>query len=247
VSKICESACGLKFVTENSLEEYRAESLLTKEPETIAWIDSEVQPRDLIFDIGANVGIYSCYASRARAARVYAVEPVLRNFVRLCENIELNELVGVTPLLMAFSETTAIETLFVPDDRTGGSGSQVGHSHDERGTSFDAVRRQQTLVFSVDGFRKAFAIPTPRHIKIDVDGNEAMIIRGMHSTMQSEEVRSILVELNLADGLTSSLISKIESYGFTRKNAYNQQTNHSRNRRRAAESNVAENVIFTRV
>ena len=39
--KVCEVAGGLRFLAENSLEEYRAESMLTKEPETIAWIDAE--------------------------------------------------------------------------------------------------------------------------------------------------------------------------------------------------------------
>ena len=36
--------------------------MLTKEPDTINWIDNFNQ-NDTFFDIGANVGVFTCYAA----------------------------------------------------------------------------------------------------------------------------------------------------------------------------------------
>jgi FkbM family methyltransferase len=245
--KVCDVASGLRFLAENSLEEYRAETILTKEPETIAWIDAQFTAGEVLLDIGANVGIYSCYAAgRQKSGRVYAVEPVLRNFVRLCENVHLNGFDNVMPFFLGFSDRTGIETLFIRDDRTGGSGSQIGHAHDEHGQSFEPVGKQPTLVFTVDGFLATTGLPAPHHVKIDVDGNEGQIIGGMRKALAATTLRSVLVELNLASDTTTALVREIESYGFTRDNEFNSLADHSRNRRRSSPTNVAENLIFTR-
>ena len=37
----------------------------------------------------------------------------------------------------------------------------------------------------------------PRYIKIDVDGNELWVIKGMKKTIESNYLKSILIELNL--------------------------------------------------
>lgn len=246
--KICESAIGLKFLADNSLEEYRAESILTKEPETIAWLDAELKAGQVLLDVGANIGIYTCYAAkRCPGARVLAIEPVLTNFVRLCENVRLNNLENVTPLLLGFSDKTSIDALHVRDERVGGSGSQLGHAHDEHGASFQPSSIQQTLVYTVDGFIESFSLPVPQHVKIDVDGNEAQIVSGMERLLTTPGLRSFLIEMNLADQKTDSVIARIESFGFTRANLFNSLASHSRHRRRRKASNVAENLIFTRM
>lgn len=41
---------------------YRGKNFYTKEPETVAWINS-FNKKNTFFDIGANIGIYSLYAA----------------------------------------------------------------------------------------------------------------------------------------------------------------------------------------
>jgi hypothetical protein len=63
----------VKFLCVDPLLEYRARTLLEKEPETIAWIDTFADG-DVQRDIGANVGVYSLYAA-LRGHEVLSFEP----------------------------------------------------------------------------------------------------------------------------------------------------------------------------
>ncbi len=97
---IDHSGVKLIFAVPNSLSNYRADSFSTKEPETLEWIDS-MPDGSVVWDIGANVGIYSCYAAKHRNCRVFAFEPSVFNLELLARNIFLNELterVTIVPL-----------------------------------------------------------------------------------------------------------------------------------------------------
>ncbi len=73
-----------KIYTSNELEEYRADSFYTKEPETVAWIDS-FNDNEIFFDIGANIGIYSLYASITHSCKTFCFEPYHKNYFRLID------------------------------------------------------------------------------------------------------------------------------------------------------------------
>jgi hypothetical protein len=55
----------------------RAERLLQKEKGTIAWLDRELGPNDVFFDIGANIGIYTIFGAKRinGTGMVVAFEP----------------------------------------------------------------------------------------------------------------------------------------------------------------------------
>ena len=57
----------LKFVVPNQVCEFRALTFSTKEPETLEWIDS-IPDGSILWDIGANVGLYTCYAAKKEIA-----------------------------------------------------------------------------------------------------------------------------------------------------------------------------------
>src|SRR5690348_10867014 len=61
----------LLFAVPNAACKYRADTFSSKEPETLAWIDS-LPTGSTLWDVGANVGLYSCYAAKARNCRVFA-------------------------------------------------------------------------------------------------------------------------------------------------------------------------------
>ena len=75
------------FSIASPLLRLRAETFLTKEPETLEWID-RMNEGAVLWDIGANVGIYSVYAAVSKRANVIAFEPSIFNLEFLARNIK---------------------------------------------------------------------------------------------------------------------------------------------------------------
>ena len=64
------------------------------------WID-RMNDGSVLWDIGANVGIYSIYAAVSKRANVIAFEPSIFNLEFLARNINLNHVadrVSIVPL-----------------------------------------------------------------------------------------------------------------------------------------------------
>ena len=80
-----------KLHVPNRLNFFRAETFSTKEPETLNWIDT-FKKNSIFWDIGANIGLYSCYAASRANCQVYAFEPSVFNLELLVKNININSL-----------------------------------------------------------------------------------------------------------------------------------------------------------
>ena len=81
---------GAKILMEAETQQemgYRIHSC-QKEPWTVAMIE-RMQPGDVLYDIGANVGAYTLVAA-ALHHRVVAIEPGYANYARLCQNPTMN-------------------------------------------------------------------------------------------------------------------------------------------------------------
>src|SRR5688500_3100876 len=59
VQHVTHQGVELVFAVPNALTEYRANTFSTKEPETLEWLDT-IPHSSVVWDIGANVGLYSC-------------------------------------------------------------------------------------------------------------------------------------------------------------------------------------------
>ena len=173
---------------------WRYDTLLEKEPETIEWIDG-FAPGDTLWDIGANVGIYSIYAG-VRGVRTMAFEPHFANYHQLCVTIALNGLQDlVTPLCLAFAEAKSVAEMNLASLDIGTSMSNFGEALDFRGQPFEPAFRQGMIGYDIDGFIADFGVEIPTHLKIDVDGIELPIIRGARKMLASEKLQSVSIEL----------------------------------------------------
>jgi FkbM family methyltransferase len=187
-----------RFRTPNEMTRWRAQTLYTKEPVTIGWLRS-MPAQAVLLDVGANVGMYSIFAALAREARVYAFEPESQNYAILNENIQLNGLADrVVAWCAGLSDRTGIDRLYLSGALAGGSchalGAEVG---------FDLKPRRAAFVQGAVGLRfdelvQAGQVPPPDYVKVDVDGFEHKVVRGMAETLRNQRVRSLLVELNPA-------------------------------------------------
>lgn len=206
---------GIVFDTSSALTQWRAETHLTKEPGTILWIDG-FAAGDVFYDVGANVGVYSLYGAIHKDIKVYSFEPSPFNFSTLCRNIALNGLSErVSAFCLALSDRTVLDNLHISSLQVGAAHTGFQNPVNEFGQPLNAVHKQATLGFRMDDFIKFFKLPAPQHIKIDVDGAEALVVSGMDETLKNPDLKSILVELpaRLNGQLPEVLLPILES-GF---------------------------------
>jgi FkbM family methyltransferase len=188
-----------------------------KEPETVKWIETFFREGDVFFDIGANVGAYSLVASKFLGGKitVYAFEPAFLNFTQLCKNLVLNVCLGsVTPLPIALSDKTTIGNFNYRNLFPGGATHALGEAVGPENDVFTPVARQPMLSYRVDDLITQFQIPIPNHVKIDVDGTELSVLKGMDETLDNRSVRSVLLELNAGRGHGSEIIGFLSAKGF---------------------------------
>jgi len=207
----------IRFFTPAPLLVSRARAVLTKETDTIRWIDGFAEG-DVLWDVGANVGVYSLYAAVRRGASVLAFEPLAANYHVLTRNIQLNDLAErVTAYCLAFTGRTHLGLLNLSSPAMGSALSQFGEAGERsrywQGQTEPKV--QGMLGFSIDEFVALFQPPFPNHLKMDVDGLELSILAGAGTTLRDARLKSLMVELNLNDSREQqSAFHFLEEAGF---------------------------------
>jgi len=184
----------MTFVTPNALCRYRAASFSSKEPETLTWLES-IPEGAVLWDIGANVGLYSIYAAKARDCRVFAFEPSVFNLELLARNIHLNgaqQKIVIVPV--ALSDALGPSLFRMSSTAWGGALSTFGQDFDQHGGKLNSIFEYQTMGMTMDEAIRLLNIPAPRFIKIDVDGIEHFILRGGAETLKG--VESVMVEID---------------------------------------------------
>ncbi len=185
----------LRFFCPGHLPEFRARTLLTKEPETLRWIET-FDSGDVLWDIGANVGSYSLYAG-LRGMRTLAFEPSAGNYHLLNRNIEINRMDDrISAYCLAFSDDTRLAAFHMQSTEVGSALSSFAEATDWQGRPFSAVFEQAMMGFDIDGFIRQFSPAFPTHIKIDVDGREDKIVAGARATLADPRLKSVLIELD---------------------------------------------------
>lgn len=202
-----------RFSAANPLLLWRAKTLLSKEPETIAWIRS-FSASDVFFDVGANIGVYSIFAAR-RCRRTYAFEPESANYAVLNRNIQLNGLARkVQAFPVAISDTMRLDSLRLSAMRAGAALHVFGRDIDFKSDRFDAVFEQGGIALTIDQLVYDLGLERPTHIKIDVDGLESEVLRGARRTLNDPALHSVLVEINERQASDLATVENLGALGF---------------------------------
>jgi FkbM family methyltransferase len=194
---------------------WRASTLATKEPHTIAWLNSMPEGADLL-DVGANVGMYTVFAAVTRKARVYAFEPESQNFGVLCRNIILNNIGDrVTSWCAALSDEQKFDKIFLSSFAVGGSCHTFGEPLDPYLETQKFPFTQGSYSTTIDTLVAGGTIPAPTYIKIDVDGLEHKVIKGAENTLRNPLVKSLLIEINSHLPEHRAIVDQLSQFGFT--------------------------------
>jgi FkbM family methyltransferase len=179
----------------NQMCRFRAATFSTKEPDTLAWID-EHGGDGVLFDVGANVGLYSLYYAATKRANVYAFEPSFFNLPVLAKNIHANNLTQYIKIVAnPLSDADAFADFSLSTLDEGGALSAFGVDYGHDGTMLKKLLAYKTLGFSLDSmFALGILKEHPKLIKIDVDGIEHLILSGAKATLAHPACRSVLIE-----------------------------------------------------
>lgn len=203
---------SLNFHAPNDRCLYRANSLFTKEPETIDWIDG-FEEGSVFWDVGACVGTYTVYAGVKKKVRVIAVEPSVFNLEWLTKNVNANNLASqVTIVPLALTTKAHIADFGMQVTEWGGSLSSFSVTYDHEGNQFSPRFSYSTIGCSVDFLIDQFGLPKPDYVKIDVDSIEHLVIGGMQGALPS--IRSIALENSRNKEVTHRCTELLIAYGF---------------------------------
>lgn len=138
------------------------------------WILSQIKPGDVVWDIGANIGLYSVLCANVDPnVTVHAFEPWPATVEKLKRNVTLNELNNVTVHGVAVSDTVGV-TGFVANSQT------PGCNH----LDTNAVNKVRTVT-GEDLLRHG--VPIPNVVKVDVEGLEPEVFAGMRSVVETSK------------------------------------------------------------
>jgi FkbM family methyltransferase len=157
------------------------------EPEMVERFQRVVRPGMVVLDIGANLGYYTLLASKLAGpgGKVLAFEPELTNLSFLMKNIAQNACVNVFVCPCAVSDAFGELTLYLSYP------SRSGHSiiRPDDGAS----RSQRVGAVSLDEY---VAPLEPNVVKIDIEGAEALALRGMKRMVGNPALEAVFIECN---------------------------------------------------
>lgn len=214
-----------KMITETSQEWYRAQSLFYKEPETVSWIQFFFGNNDVFYDIGSSVGLYTLLAKRCYPdMRVYSFEPIEMNYKRMLENIELNKFTDVTTYQVALSDKDGNADMYITGDRVGQACARLHRPIEQHIEDGYKATVNNIPVHRLDTFIKENILPVPNHIKIDVDGAEVEVVKGMEGILDHHRLKSILVECD--DDSKVEIVTYLDKFGFSYKTPFTKYAYH---------------------
>ena len=189
---------SIDLFTPNDVCKFRADTFSTKEPETLEWIEEFGGREEVLFDVGANVGIYSIYHCLLNGGNAVAFEPSFFNLRVLMKNVNVNKCEKlITIISNPLSDNDGIAEFKNGNTQEGGALSAFGVNYGIDGKSLGKAASVNVMGFKLDTLKNLELLKVnPNLIKIDVDGIEHLILNGAAEVLLSGECKSILVEIN---------------------------------------------------
>ena len=221
-SEIKTKRGNIKLICRDRREVHYVKHFFDREPDTLNWIE-EFAESSIFWDVGANTGIYSIYAALGANVKVFAFEPASASYASLCNNIAVNFLDGdIISLCMGFFDSTELTKLSMEEAEAGGAMHGFSALDSRVITENQSFVSQSALAFSIDDFIKIYNLSSPNYLKIDVDGVEDRILSGASKTLQSENLRSVLIETAGRNADESGKFHKLfKDFGFTENKEIN--------------------------
>jgi FkbM family methyltransferase len=180
------------------------------EPPVTALFRSALSPGDVCVDVGANIGYFTLLAATLVGpnGRVYALEPAPDTHAALAASVELNGFSNVRALCVAAGEAEGEALL---DNHVHSVLSSI------RGMRNDATGEPDGLTVPVRSLASVIEssdLPRLRLVKIDVEGYELEVLRGLEPVLAGGARPTVMVEVHAGRGKRAVplLLDLIEKY-----------------------------------
>lgn len=172
-----------------------------------------VQPGDIVFDVGANLGVFSvCASIRAGpGGRVVAIEPdpVTSGIIRKTKEINPGVLDNLQVISAAASSQKGSSDLHIPERAR--ACSHLAEAGGGAGTELMGAIRSKIRVPLTTLDEVAAEHGQPDVLKVDVDGAEHLVIEGSKRIFSEKKPR-VLIEV--CDRNRESLTNLFHSLGY---------------------------------
>ena len=168
------------------------------EPETTVAIREHLRAGDCFVDIGANAGYFSLLAASivGPEGRVLAFEPNPEARAILLRNIARSGYRNIEVSPACCTDSPGRVRLF------------LNRSHNSGGCSLSSGNAASNIAIEVDAVRADSAIlrlpKPPAMVKIDTEGAEALVLRGMAETLRAQPAIILEIDERLLEGMGSS-------------------------------------------
>ena len=198
-----------------------------------------IKPGDVFLDLGANIGYFSLLvAKNLPSVKVISFEPVLGLFEKMNDNISLNNIKNISTVSAAVGEISGERELFVsaPDN--------LGMSSFHQPENYSG-KKERVKVVNIDDWFKTSGLSKIDVIKLDIEGSEFDVLKGMKKVLQKQkpilivEVNPVTLSMfNLKPSDICDYLKQLNFEGFLIfENARLKHLNH-------AEINQTTNVLF---
>ena len=183
-------AKGLKFNTGESCPEL---ALGTYEVPIQKIFAQHLKTGDVFYDIGANVGFFSIIAAKlvGEGGKVYAFEPGSENAKSIRYNGELNNFNQIEVIEKAVSNTSGTGEFLLAK-------YSGGHALATADAPPDLAGKVTVDLVSIDDLIASGQIEPPNFVKIDVEGAELDVLKGMTQTIKTYQP-SVIYEVDDGD------------------------------------------------
>ncbi len=188
------------------------------ERECLSDVLDELKDGDVFYDIGANVGIYSCFVSQlTQDIHVYAFDPSPPAQKLLKKNIQMNQ-ADVERVQIAFLDEDRPIQFHVDQEDSLSRRSSLSTRSD--------VRQRKTITVKgkrMDTVIQTSNLPLPDVVKIDVEGAEMGVLRGMGTVLSNVRLIYCEVHHHQIDKFGSSreeIVRRLDSAGFDFETMY---------------------------
>lgn len=188
------------------------------------FLHKEFVPRRdwIVMDIGAYVGIFSLYASRAVGNKglVISFEPNPLAYYWLVNNIKLNKANNIVAFPVALGDVCGKMQLYVAKENIEASSLIAEHVLQNPAGRYTISEKFCVPITTLDQFLEenehcmGKLVKNLDLVKIDVEGYELKVLKGAEKTLKEGLIRRLVIEVHVDQVSTEDVIKCLEKYGF---------------------------------